>query len=81
MTQAEKDFDNLKNRMNGQLDIFVTPKYGTKTPYSFVSKTCHIINHRDYPVIYDSHTKQCFGITPYMKKDKKRKFGMLRLKK
>lgn len=47
----------------GTLKISDVPRFGDKTPKSWVSKICHILNPWDYPIIYDTHIREQLGVT------------------
>lgn len=56
-------FNNLSSIKDGNFDIFSVEKFPDKQPVSFVSKICHILNPRSYPLIFDSRVKRALGIT------------------
>lgn len=56
-------FDQYEEILAGRLSISDVPKFGNRTPRSWVSKICHIINPWDYPIIYDTHIRRRLGLT------------------
>lgn len=53
---------NFRRIEKGEFDIFSVETFPDKQPISFISKICHIINPRNYPIIYDSYVKRALGI-------------------
>ena len=53
---------NISKIEKGEFDIFSVETFPDKQPVSFISKVCHIINPKAYPVIYDSYVKKALGI-------------------
>lgn len=37
-----------------------------RKPYSWISKICHIINPKMYPIIYDEYNKKTFGFNTFL---------------
>ena len=65
-TDYQKDFCSFvfekKNEiLEGSFNIFDCLKFGDR-PLSYISKICHILNPRKYPLIYDSNIKNKFDI-------------------
>ena len=56
---VQRNFSRIEK---GEFDIFTVETFPEKQPISFISKICHIINPRDYPIIYDSYVKKALGI-------------------
>lgn len=54
---AEYVRDSLPKIEKGEYDIFVAKSFSGKTPISFISKICHIINPKDYPIIWDKNVR------------------------
>ena len=52
----------------GEYDIFSVKSFSGKTPTSFVSKVCHILNPKDYPIIWDENVKKNLKIGTSKKK-------------
>ena len=50
--------DDIKN---GLLDFERIPIFDHIMPLSFVSKVCHIINPKSYPIIYDKRTRRALN--------------------
>ncbi len=55
-------FENFPIIEKGLFDIFSVKSFPDKKPKSFVSKICHIINPKDYLVIYDNYIKDALKI-------------------
>ena len=63
---CEYVFTEKNEILKGTFDIFNCKSFNNKSPKSFVSKICHIMNPRMYPLIYDENVRKSLKI----KKDK-----------
>lgn len=59
---AEFIFGNINLIRSGHFNLLDVPKFGKDTPLSFVSKICHIINPKSYPLIYDSRLRDTLKV-------------------
>ena len=53
---------NLSKIEDGKYDIFSVKEFSGKKPTSFISKICHIVNPKDYPLIWDANVKKALKI-------------------
>lgn len=59
---------NLSKIEAGKYDIFSVKEFSGKKPTSFISKICHIVNPKDYPLIWDANVKKTLKIGESKKK-------------
>ena len=56
---VRKNFSKIES---GKFDIFSVENFSGKKPTSFVSKICHIVNPKDYPLIWDENVRKALQI-------------------
>lgn len=59
---AEYVRKNLSKIEAGNFDIFSVKEFSGKKPTSFISKICHIVNPKDYPLIWDTNVRKALKI-------------------
>ena len=59
---------NLSKIEAGNFDIFSVKEFSGKKPTSFISKICHIVNPKDYPLIWDANVRKALKIGESKKK-------------
>ena len=65
---AEYVRKNLYKIEAGNFDIFSVKEFSGKKPTSFISKICHIVNPKDYPLIWDANVRKALKIGESKKK-------------
>lgn len=65
---AEYVRSNLSKIEAGNFDIFSVKEFSGKKPTSFISKICHIVNPKDYPLIWDANVRKALKIGESKKK-------------
>ena len=53
---------NLSKIEAGNFDIFSVEEFSGKKPTSFISKICHIVNPKAYPLIWDTNVRKALKI-------------------
>ncbi len=59
---AEYVRKNLSKIEAGNFDIFSVKEFSGKKPTSFISKICHIVNPKAYPLIWDANVRKTLKI-------------------
>ena len=59
---ADYIYKQLPKIEKGSFDIFTEEKFKDKRATSFISKICHILNPRDYPIIYDNYNRKNLNV-------------------
>lgn len=59
---AEYVRKNLSKIESGEYDIFSVESFSGKKPTSFISKICHIVNPKDYPIIWDENVRKVLKV-------------------
>ena len=65
---AEYVRSNLSKIEAGNFDIFSVKEFSGKKPTSFISKICHIVNPKAYPLIWDTNVRKALKIGESKKK-------------
>ena len=65
---AEYVRKNLSKIEAGNFDIFSVKEFSGKKLKSFISKICHIVNPKDYPLIWDANVRKALKIGESKKK-------------
>lgn len=65
---AEYVRKNLSKIEAGNFDIFSAEEFSGKKPTSFISKICHIVNPKAYPLIWDTNVRKALKIGESKKK-------------
>ena len=59
---AEYVRKNLSKIGSGEFDIFSVENFSGKKPTSFISKICHIVNPKNYPIIWDENMRKILKV-------------------
>lgn len=60
-------FESRREIYNGTFKLETLKKYSNKAPRSYASKICHILNPKQYPIIYDSKVREALEIKDNIK--------------